>query len=193
MNLLLTSDNANPPQKYIDNRDVFQTGDLVLYRGTSILSKGIQYFDNAYYNHIGVVIRLEEFDRNLTLDMWAQGLAFSPLSRRISGYKDFCILRPKVSEQKATEAIRSIMQSWDGRDIEYDKLLLLRVAIIKKTGIDFTGLGDKSKFICSELAQYYCHLLNLTVYDEHNLITPQDFLRYVDENFIVLLNDAPTK
>jgi hypothetical protein len=193
MKLLLGSGTDVLPLKYVENRDVFKTGDLVLYRGTSFLAKGIQYFDNAYYNHIGVVVKVDEWDRVLTLDMWSQGLWFGPLSRRMAGYKDFCILRPCAMHGKVDEAIKSILQSWDGREIKYDTSLILRVAIIKKTGIDLTGLGAKSNFICSEFAQFYTHLLGLDVYDNINLITPQDFLRYKDENFTTLLDTAAKK
>lgn len=193
MNFILSSGNTNLPQKYIANRDLFQTGDLVLYRGTSFLSKAIQYFDQAYYNHIGVVVKSTELERNLTLDMWAEGLAFVPLSRRVAGYKDFCILRPKVEPNVTLSAIKEVVKGWDGHQVSYDKMLLLRVALIKKTGIDITGLGDKNKFICSEFAQYYSHLLGFSTYDSYDLITPQDFMRYIDENYTILLHDAIAK
>lgn len=193
MQLFLSSGTDTPPAKYVENRNIFKTGDLVLYRGSSFLAKNIQYFDNAYYNHIGIVVKVDEWDRVLTLDMWSQGIVLVPLSRRMAGYKDFCILRPYAKNGKIEESIKTILQSWDGREIKYDNLLLLRVALIKKTGIDLTGLGEKSKFICSELAQYYTHLLGLDVYDDINLITPQDFLRYKDTNFDVLLDDSLKK
>ena len=103
---ILTSTNNNSyPEKYNKLRSEIKNGDLLLYRGTSFLAKGIQYFDKAYYNHIGVVWMPEDLDRILTLDMWSDGLTCIPVSRRMAGYKDFCILRPKVSELKTKTAI----------------------------------------------------------------------------------------
>lgn len=189
MQLLTSSGTTIIPQKYIDHRSEFQNGDLVLYRGSSLLARAIQYFDSAYYNHVGVVVKSEQFDRLLTLDMWTEGLACVPLSRRMAGYKDFCILRPQVDPVIVDSAIKKIMQSWDGRDIKYDMLLLLRIAMIKKTGIDITGLSNKERYICSEFAQYYTHSLGLENYDQIDLITPQDFLRYKNDSCVTLLDN----
>ena len=173
--ILTHTNNKGYPAKYDKLRDEIKNGDLLLYRGSSFLSKGIQYFDKAYYNHIGVVWRPEDMDRVLTLDMWSAGLTCSPVSRRMEGYKDFCILRPKVSELKTKTAISLAIEEWDGKDIKYDNQLILRVAMIKKLRIDLTGLGKKDKFICSEFIQHYCDLLGLKTYSMINLITPEDF------------------
>ena len=191
MKLLIGSRNNNVPAKYLENRNSFQTGDLVLYRGTSLLSKSIQYFDKAYYNHIGVVWKDDDMDRILTLDMWSGGLACLPLSRRMSGYADFCVLRPRVSEARSNAAIKEVLSYWDGREVKYDNMLLLRIALIKKTGIDITGLGKSDKFVCSEFVQYYTNLLGIETYSKVNLITPEDFRRYIDNNFVVMYDDAP--
>lgn len=155
------------------------------------MSKAIQYFDKAYYNHIGVAWIPEKTDRILTLDMWSQGLDCVPLSRRMAGYKDFCILRPNVELIKIDAAISTVLEYWDGTPIKYDYTLLLRIALIKKTGIDITGLGKKKSYICSEFAQYYSSLLGFNLYSALDLITPQDFLRFYDEScFKILLDDG---
>jgi hypothetical protein len=189
MQLLLTSGSTTPPQKYIDHRSEIKNGDIILYRGKSIMSKAIQYFDSAYYNHAGVVWIPENSNRILTLDMWSGGLDCLPLSRRMSDYQDFCIIRPKVTEIDAFNGVETALSLWDGRDVKYDFLILLRIAIVKKTGIDITGLQEKNTFICSQFAQYYAHLLGLHNYDNIPLLTPQDILRYIDANYDVLLND----
>ena len=94
---ILSSSTNTVPQKYIDNRDNIQNGDLILYRGNSMMAKAIQYLDRAFYNHIGVVWKVEDPEskeyRILTLDMWSKGLVVVPLSERMSGYDDFwCFL-----------------------------------------------------------------------------------------------------
>lgn len=189
--ILTKTNNNGYPEKYKLLRNEIKNGDLILYRGSSFLAKGIQYFDKAYYNHIGVVWKPEDCERIMTLDMWQEGLTCLPLSRRMEGYKDFCILRPIVSEEKTKASISVSLEEWEGREIKYDTDLILRVAIIKKTGIDLTGVGKKEKFICSEFVQHYCDFLGIDTYSKINLITPEDFRRFVDKNFLILHDEAP--
>ena len=179
------------PEKYTELKNKIQNGDLILYHGTGFLAKAIEYFDSATYNHVGVVWKPEDVDRILTMDMWSDGLDCLPLSRRMEGYADFCILRPKVKSEIIQSAIQSAIEQWDGRDIKYNFFLLLRIAIIKKTGIDVTGLGSKNRFICSQFAQFYTNLLGLSTYTNIKLITPEDFRRYIDENFELIYDTAP--
>ncbi len=186
MQALLSSGNEIPA-KYVDHRSEIKNGDIILYRGSSFVAKGIQYFDKAYYNHIGVVWIPENSGRVLTLDMWSGGLTCLPLSRRMSGYKDFCILRPKVTDEISRDTVKSVLGLWDGRDVPYDFGLLMRFIIIKKTGIDITGLSKKGTFICSQFVQYYCQLLGISIYDGIDMITPQDFLRYMDLKYFDIL------
>lgn len=190
--ILTKTNNSGYPEKYKLLRNEIKNGDLILYRGSSILAKGIQYFDKAYYNHIGVVWKPEECSRLLTLDMWQEGLTCIPLSRRMDGYKDFCILRPKVSSEIIKSSLDSSLSEWDGSEIKYDSQLILRVAVIKKLRLDLTGLGKKEKFICSEYIQHYCNLLGLETYSNINLITPEDFRRFIDDNFELLYDDSTT-
>jgi hypothetical protein len=189
MDLLLSSGKNNPPQKYLDHRSEIKNGDIILYKGSSFMSKAIQYFDKAYYNHIGVAWIPENSGRILTLDMWSAGLDCIPLSRRMSGYDDFCIMRPKVSTLASIEAIKTSLGMWDGREIKYDFGMLLRVVFSKKFGIDIRS-SKKNRFICSEFAQYYVHLLDIHTYDDIDMITPQDFMRGKDSNFEVFLDDS---
>jgi hypothetical protein len=48
--------------------------------------------------------------------MWQEGLTCLPLSRRMEGYKDFCILRPIVSEEKTKASISVSLEEWEGRE-----------------------------------------------------------------------------
>lgn len=185
---ILSSGNTD---KYYKIRPEIKNGDLILYRGESLIDKGIQFFDKAYYNHIGIVWEPEDIQRVLTIDMWSDGIECIPLSRRIKGYKDFCILRPRVSSDIIRDSISTIIEDLDGGDIKYDNSLILRIAVIKKLRIDLTGLGKKDRYICSELAQYYCDLLGINTYSRINLISPEDFRRFIDDNFQLIFDFAP--
>ena len=191
---LISSSTNEIPQKYLDHRSEIQNGDIILYRGSSTLAKLIEYFDNAYYNQIGVVWKVVDPDTNeyrlLTMDMWTNGLVVIPLSERMRGYKDFCIIRPMVKQDIIESAIFNSLKQWEGK-VGYDFTLLLRIAIIKKTGIDITGLGKSNKYICSEFIQNYCSSLKISTFDNLSLITPEDFRRYNDPSkFKVLLDNG---
>lgn len=195
MNSIVSSGKNELSKKYIDNRDSIQNGDIILYKGSSLMAHSIQYLDKAYYNHVGVVWKVEDPDntkefRLLTMDMWTKGLCLVPLSERMADYDDFCIIRPDAKGAITDSAIFSSLKQWEGK-IGYDYMLLLRIAMIKKTGMDISSLGKSDKYICSEFAQYYCSLLNIPTYNSIKLITPEDFRRYMDSNFKILLDDAP--
>src|ERR1035437_4211606 len=173
-------------EKYIKNRGLIENGDLVLYKGTGIMSKLIQYFDSAYFSHIGVIWKYNDTEddyRLITLDMWSNGLSVVPLSQRMIGYSDFCILRPKIiCDEVKKHAIYESLKLWEDV-IKYNFLELLRIAIVKKTGIDITGLSENKRLICSGFAQDYCSLIGIDTYKNLELITPQDFIRHMDSNF----------
>lgn len=173
--------------KYSFVRNDIRNGDIILYRGDGILAKLIRFFDESYYTHIGIVWKHEGSNRLLTLDMWSNGISLVPLSRRIDRYVDFCVLRPKVTKKMTSSAINTLLKQWDGEEINYDTALLLRIAIIKKTGVNITGIGESDKFICSELVQQYTDILGFDEYSDIKLITPQDFLRHLNSSNINLL------
>jgi hypothetical protein len=176
---------------YYNVRKDFKDGDIILYRGSSFLSKSIQYFDSAYYNHVGVVKLIG--DRLFTIDMWTHGIEIVPLSRRMKGYQEFCVVRVKDKEQdELIYSIDSIIEKIE-RDTKYDYLLLPRIAFYKKTKIDLVGIGNRNRFICSELVQYFTNTLNVECYKDIELITPQDFLRESNIIEIEILYDLSPK
>jgi len=173
--------------EYYNVRSEFKDGDIVLYRGNGFMSKSIQYFDDAFYNHIGIVKWIG--NRLFTIDMWTQGIEIVPLSRRIKTYNYFCIIRFKdKSVDFIDKAIDSVFEKVE-RDTKYDYFLLPRVAFLKKTGIDLVGMGKKNRFICSELCQYFSDNLEIDCYKNINLITPQDFIRKKDDKEVEVLFD----
>lgn len=176
---------------YYNIRKDLQDGDMILYRGSGLLAKSIQYFDSAFYNHIGVVKKIGS--RLFTVDMWTHGIEFIPLSRRMDGYKDFCVARIKGKSSSDFSLAIDILIEKIERDTNYDYFLLPRIALYKKTGIDLVGMGKRNRFICSELAQSFTNSLSVKCYGDIELITPQDFLRKHDENEIEIMYDSSPK
>lgn len=174
-------------KKYQVYRRVAKDGDIILFRGTNITAKGIRYFDDAYYTHTAVTYwnrqRLEVLDAN------AGGVQKHPMSKRIKKYKngDFCVIRPKVSPGLIETGINHLNNRWYGL-VRYHFFMLLRIAIIKKLKIDLTGISKrKDRTICSFLSRDYANILGMKAYQNVNLITPQDFMRYANDHEVTIL------
>lgn len=181
--------------KYDNYRDQIQNGDLVLFRGDSALSKTIQNLDNAYYNHIGLVISSN--GRNFVLDSNAKGVEPGFLSERMNGYIDFCIIRPSGwNPALITQAAGNAIEKASSNHIRYDFQLLIDILIYRKTGID-PGLNAQNKDICSEFARRFVRFLSPVsdCYEQPNLptkfITPWDFIVYKDAaKFTSMFDDS---
>ena len=175
-------------EKYNQARPYISNGDVVLFRGKHLLAKLIQYFDSAYYNHVGVIFKVGE--RLMIIDSNRKGVKPDFLSDRINGYVDFCMLSPKKNEAEINTAIDKALERGDN-GTKYDFFLLPRIAIIKKLKIDFSGLGSEKRDICSEFTRFYTNALNLNCYKDIPFITPQDFIRHRDKEEVSLLfNDS---
>jgi hypothetical protein len=174
--------------KYANRRAEIKHGDIILFRGSSILARLIMYFDNAYYTHVGVVFEMG--GRKFIIDSNSKGVHPDFLSDRIREYKDFCIIRPNLIV-KIYDAITQAMNRGE-IGTKYDFALLLRIAIVRKTGINITGLGSSGRDICSEFARFYSSFIADTPYAKLDNITPQDFVRHVndDSNFSIMFNDS---
>jgi hypothetical protein len=181
-------------KKYDLNRDQIKNGDLVLFRGKSQLSRQIQMYDDAYYNHVGLVI--ESNGRLLVIDSNARGVNPELLSVRIDEYIDFCIIRPQAwTDTQITAAVSSALERAE-KHIKYDFFLLLQIALYRKSGIRI-NLNTKNRDICSEFGRRYIQYFTnpkSTCFERPNLptefITPWDFIVYADKNFEILFDDS---
>lgn len=158
-----------------------KNGDVILYRGKGLTSSLIRYFDNANFTHVGLIWCPEKVNHKLTLDMWTAGLTCLPLKRRVSIYDEFCIIRPNRPQEDINYAIDSFLDNWDGTDVKYDYMILLKIAIYKKLKLN-VSMGRGNKFICSELIQSYFELLEIDSYSNNRQITPEDFVQHADKN-----------
>lgn len=161
-------------------------GDIILYKGKGLTSSLIRYFDNAKYTHVGLVWCPEKVNHKLTLDMWTSGLTCLPLKRRASIYDEFCIIRPNRSPELINNAIDSLLYNWDGTDVKYDYMILLRIAIYKKLKLN-VSMGRGNKDICSELIQGYFGMIEIDSYANNRLITPEDFIRSAEEAYCKII------
>lgn len=172
---------------YSSVREQIKDGDLFLSKGSSFISKAILYFDESRYSHVGMVKWMG--DRLWAIDMWYYGIEVVPLSRRILAQKEFCIVRPKnKTEEQLNEGLEKVLGKVETY-AKYDYFLLPRIALYKKTGINLGALGERSRFVCSELAQFYTNSLQIRSYEDIELITPYDFIRFATTDEVEILFD----
>lgn len=187
--------------KYEQNRNNIQTGDLILFRKeNSALSRSIQKFDKAYYNHIGLVFSFSSGPdkRNFVMDSNAKGVKPDLLSDRMKKYQDFCIIRPRSDWRQDPEvvaAVGRVLQRTE-QNIKYDFTLLLEIAIERSLGRKVIDIDQTDRDICSEFAYRYAKELYTIAFDytkkNWGWISPQDFLRVRAKNeFNILLDTNP--
>ena len=174
-------------EKYEAYRKIAKDGDILLFRGRSFLARSIQYFDDAYYNHSAFVYwnrgRLE------LLDAWYGGVEKVPASKRVKDYSpngDFCVIRIKKPGADIEAGISYVNNRWHA-ETKYHVAMLFRIALIKKTKIDLTGLSKRDRTICSFTTRDFTNAAGVECYKNIHLITPHDFIRYADGDEVKIL------
>jgi len=121
---------------YYRERPNIRTGDMLEWRGRSVLARAIRYFTGKQANHTSVTMWLTEFkglqDRRFTIEALAHGLELNLLSERLANYngivwwyrlkKEYDALR----EQMGAFAITKL-----GQRIGYDYGGALRNAVCR--------------------------------------------------------------
>jgi len=175
--------------KYIELRSNLRHGDIVLFRGKALSSRIIQWLDEGYYNHMGLVFTVGE--RKLILDSSAPGVNPYFLSERMKMYTDFCVIRPAVWDtDEISRGVDAVMRKAEN-GIRYDFKLLLQIVLYRKAGwIEKLNSGHKD--ICSEFIRRYIRHLSprSTCFESPPLptscITPWDFIIYANSQFEIL-------
>lgn len=197
--------NVHIRQKYANYRQNAKDGDILLWKGNSFLSRAIRFFDDRYINDEGEKVKdpavwnhtsLVYWGRGERLhnaDSWFNGITVVPASHRLDSYVDFCVLRPYMEhvvhpESQIEEALKFVLDEWKA-NVPYDYFTLPRIALIKRTGIDITGLGKKAHYICSEFTQAFTLRLGIDDYHRRELFTPQDHIRHNAGSFQLLYNE----
>ncbi len=191
----------NIREKYTNYRKEAQDGDIILWRGHGIMPGLIRFFDSSYINDEGHKVKDMAYfthssivywgrgDRLHNADSWYNGITVVPASHRVEIYYDFCVLRPiDISIDQIEHGLNFALQKWDA-NIPYDYFMLPRIALIKKTGIDLTGLGKKAHYICSEFTQQFSLKLGIKDFFRKELFTPQDHLRHQNGGFEILFDN----
>ena len=182
-------------KSYNDIRTSLNTGDIVLFSGSGVISKTIQYFSRSFWSHIGMVIRDSEWDMLLLWESTTlskvkdvesrgqrQGVAIRPMSDRLRDYPVGKVAFRKLQNITITgemkQALIAFRNEIKGRNYEESKVELMRSAY---DGFLGKNEEDLSSVFCSELvAEALQRIGVLKEHDERggypsNEYTPADF------------------
>ncbi len=190
-------------ETYAQLRPKMQTGDLILFSGKSRTSAGIKWFTDSRWSHVGMVVRLEDWDivllwesttltdlRDVITGKARRGVQLVCLSDRIAGYDGEVSIRHLQVERTPSmqSALVALRDDLKGRPYEADKVELLKASYDGPLG---ENREDLSSLFCSELiAETYQRMGLLPSGPEDkasNEYTPREFS---DDGDVELLIDA---
>lgn len=175
-------------EAYENIRPRLNTGDIVLFSGKGGISAGIKWFTQSKWSHVGMVLRLPEWDAVLiwestNLDDVAEiesgkarkGVQIVPLSERLRKYPGETSIRLLEMERtpEMLKELSLLRAEVKGRPYETDKLELFKAAYEGPFG---DNVEDLSSLFCSELvAEAYQRMGLLSEKKPSNEYTPKDF------------------
>lgn len=187
---------------YDSIRDTLDTGDIVLYSGSGPISTAIKIGTCSEWSHVGVVVRLKDFDmvcilqsttlskaKDVLSDRPVEGVQLNLLSESLSTYPGKVAVRKlNVLRTKGMlEAVRNFRKEVHGRPYEEKKIQLL------KSAWDFFGGAneeDLSSLFCSELVAELYQRMDLIEDDKpSNEYTPKDFANTLNLNHGATFSD----
>ena len=174
---------------YESIRDTLDTGDLVLFSGTSHVSNFLKLCTFSKWSHVGMVVRIPDWDQVLLWESTTlghvqdfidgkakRGVQTVLLSERIRAYRGDVAIRQLTRFERTDEMRHSLcaFRRWaKNRDYEQRTLELIRAAYDGPFG---ENQEDLSSLFCSELvAEAYQRMGLLSDDLPSNEYTPRDF------------------
>jgi hypothetical protein len=175
----------NIVDKYNMFRGLLKDGDLVLFHGKGIIANIIQHCDNAYYNHIGVII--EKHGALFIVDSNADGVQADRLSKRIEKYKrggDFTIIKPTVKREFIDLEMRRLLNRSDEKWIKYDFYNGIKELLNRRFGFKLKITLNDNRDICSDFVSRYACDLDLVnqKFKDKTIVFPEDYIRYMNND-----------
>ena len=169
--------------KYNRLRGLLRDGDLVLFHGNGIIANIIQNCDNAYYNHIGVII--EKHGALFIVDSNEKGVQADRLSWRIDKYKkggDFTIIQPSIFPELINIEMRKLLHKSDDNWIKYDFINGAKELLNRKFGFKLKINLSEERDICSDyVSRYACNLDLVTQkFKDKIIVFPEDYIRFLN-------------
>lgn len=174
----------NIVDKYNMFRGLLKDGDLVLFHGKGIIANIIQHCDNAYYNHIGVII--EKHGALFIVDSNEKGVQADRLSWRINKYRkggDFTIIRPLIGIEFINSEMNRLLHRSDDKWIRYDFFNGIKELLNRRFGFKLKVNLNEDRDICSDFVSRYACNLDLVnqKFKDKSIVFPEDYIRYINE------------
>ncbi len=183
-------------EKYKAVRNELNTGDIVVFNGSGVISSMIKWKDKTRWSHVGMVVKSVDWDILLLFESTtlskikdvesrkeSQGVQLVPLSERIRSYPDnrvgFRKLLGVNRDEDFTKTVKAFRKEMAGRPYEESKLELFRSSY---DGVFGDNEENLACLFCSELiAEMYQRLGLLNDVDDKpkglasNEYTPKAF------------------
>ena len=153
-----------PMRSYSSIRHELNTGDIILFRGSTVFSRLIQRATRSPWSHVALVMRLPEYD---FLALWestglgtipdirsgeiTRGVQLAPLSERVRSHAGALAVRRLEGAtlgQRERAALMDLRRELRGRPYERSLVDLARAAY---DGAGGASAEDLSSLFCSEL------------------------------------------
>ena len=171
-------------------KPLLKTGDALLFRGTGIVANGIQWADNAYWNHVEAVVFKGVDGVWYSVGSWKDGVRKIELDKLIEIYNsgDCAIVRPLISDDMKKARVNWCLDMVDENKGYDHRKLLLHLLCSKLKVPEFLAykFDNHKKFVCSELFGESCRVVGMTTYKDDVMLTPQDIVRKQDENVVII-------
>jgi len=172
---------------YSKLRHELKTGDVILFSGRGVVSAAIKLFTRSRYSHVGMVIRIEEWDIVLVMESTTltdvadvdegiprRGVQIVPLSTRIHQYDGSVWIAPikrRLNDEQIATLVR-FRHEIQGKYYEQSMTELIKSAWDGPWG---KNDADLSSIFCSELvAEAFQRIGLLPINPPANEYKPRD-------------------
>ncbi len=174
-------------------RNDLETGDLVFFSGTGLVSEAIKMGTGSEWSHVGMCIKIDILDlvllwesttlsdvEDMMTNKMVKGVQIVPLSKRLEKYDGYYGFRrlgipAKYSDYK--KVLKQLRRELDGKPYEESELQLVRSAF--EFSDRFSCAPDLSSVFCSELVAEYLKRLGVLPKNKPSLTySPADLANY---------------
>jgi hypothetical protein len=179
-----------PAEGYDVLRPRIQNGDIVLFSGSELFSRGIQWATQSPFSHVGFIFRLDAIDRIMVLEAVTSGTCTVPLSAMVKGagphqgpYNGKLLIarHSEFASVANRDNLRAMSEfAVDRFGAPYDRMEIVKITLRIILGrFNFklpTLLLPDDEYICSEYAAACYEKVGINIpWDGLGFISPSDF------------------
>lgn len=142
---------------YYAFRNQINDGDVLLYKGTSLLSKIICFFTKSEYSHAGIAVWWN--NRLMVLEAVGKGVILTPMSKNLKHYKGtvhWFTSKKNISYTKRLNMVRFAQQELGKEYSKWRLVVLGYMLILRKSRDERDKFREENTLVCSHyVAQIY--------------------------------------